>query len=63
MKKQSNPPPPKCGKGPPPPAPPNRMFVQGLMGEYETAQSIQRRKDYEIYMKGWKAGYNARKPA
>lgn len=57
MKKGSNTPPPDISKSPappPPPPPPGRQI--GVFGE--TKASIKARQDYEIYMSGYRAGFD-----
>ena len=40
---------------PPPPPPPSREFKQTLFsGMVETTQSIQRRRDWQMFMKGYR---------
>ena len=58
-KKESNPPPPgnRPPPPPPPPGPPIRSFkVTFFGGDVETEESKQRTRDYDNFMKGWRAG-------
>lgn len=57
-KKQSNPPPPENSRSKPPPGPPGRTFKNGFFGRRETQESILARKNYEVYMRGWRDGLN-----
>lgn len=41
----------------PPPGPPGRTV--GMFGE--TKESVRRREDYQVYMKGWTDGFNSSK--
>jgi hypothetical protein len=50
----SNPLPPRSFIKPPPPPPPPPARIVGFFGE--TRESVQARRDYEIYMAGWSAG-------
>lgn len=43
----------------PPPPPPSRTIRDGLFGQRETKESIRAREDYEVYMRGWSAGFAA----
>lgn len=43
----------------PPPGPPCRIIRDGFFGSKETKESIRAREDYEVYMRGWKAGFNS----
>jgi hypothetical protein len=56
MRKGTNPNPPTAAKPlPPPPPPPGREFRTTLFGgTKETNESIQRRRDYEMFMKGFR---------
>ena len=60
-KKGSNPNPPdiSCKPSPPPP-PPKRIYKDiPFVGLVETKESKTESRDYEIYMKGWRDGFNA----
>lgn len=44
-----------------PPPPPCRTVKAGWFGEYETKESIRAREDYQLYMQGWRDGFDSAK--
>jgi len=44
---------------PAPPPPPARQFKTGFFGTTETKKSIQNRRDYEMFMKGYRYAHGA----